>query len=250
MTQNIVVKKPRGDRSAGQKINCAFMRKVKDRAHDGGFLAAVLVFTMLLPVAHGLARVHDNAGFVNQAQIEATRQAVMNRNKKLQEQKVNKFDDYKMRMAILSRHNFPVMPRTNPLPRAKPNTLKTMRKQVLNSIAAETAIREGVPVRLFLALVHAESSFNPRARSPVGAIGLTQLMPATANELGVNPYDPIQNLTGGARYLRQQYERFGSWQMALAAYNAGPTRVARLGRIPNIRETKNYIRKIITMASL
>jgi len=79
---------------------------------------------------------------------------------------------------------------------------------------------------------------------------LTQLMPATARELGVNPHDPVQNLVGGARYLRSQFERFGSWQLALAAYNAGPTRVARLGRIPNIRETKNYVSKIITMASL
>jgi len=142
------------------------------------------------------------------------------------------------------------VPRVNPLPRAKPSQWRVRRTDALRATAADIATREGVPPELFLALVHAESSFNPKALSRVGAIGLTQLMPATARELGVNPHDPVQNLVGGARYLRSQFERFGSWQLALAAYNAGPTRVARLGRIPNITETKNYVSKIITMASL
>ena len=75
-------------------------------------------------------------------------------------------------------------------------------------------------------------------------------MPRTAKELGVDPTDPMENLDGGARYLRQQFERFGSWPLALAAYNAGPTRVAKLGRIPNIPETKTFVARVMRGAGL
>jgi len=115
-------------------------------------------------------------------------------------------------------------------------------------IAARIGEQNGVPGHIFAALVMTESGFDPAARSHVGAIGFAQLMPATARELGVDPYDPWQNLSGGARYLRVQFERFGNWQLALAAYNAGPTRVARLGRIPRIRETQDYVRKVLHRA--
>ena len=107
-----------------------------------------------------------------------------------------------------------------------------------------------IPPTLFLALIDAESRFDAKAVSPKGAIGLTQLMPGTAKALGVDPHDPKENLTGGARYLRQQYDRFGSWSLALAAYNAGPTRVARLGRIPNIPETKAFVARVLRDAGL
>lgn len=107
-----------------------------------------------------------------------------------------------------------------------------------------------IPQRVFLALINAESGFDQSAISPKGAIGLTQLMPATAKSLGVDPHDPQENLSGGARYLRQQYDRFGSWPLALAAYNAGPTRVARLGRIPNISETKAFVARVMRDAGL
>jgi len=83
-----------------------------------------------------------------------------------------------------------------------------------------------------------------RAVSPKGAIGLAQLMPATARMLGVDPWDPVQNLEGGARYLAAQYRRFGSWRLALAAYNAGPAAVARHGGVPPYRETRAYIAQI------
>jgi hypothetical protein len=111
--------------------------------------------------------------------------------------------------------------------------------------ARRIAVENGVDPDLFERLVQAESSFNPAARSGVGAQGLAQLMPATARELGVDPSDPLQNLQGGARYLRQQIDRFGNVPMALAAYNAGPTRVARVGGVPNIPETQNYVNKIM-----
>jgi len=87
----------------------------------------------------------------------------------------------------------------------------------------------GIPQDIWRGLIATESSYNPNAVSHMGAIGLTQLMPGTARELGVDPYDPFQNLDGGARYLSQQYERFGDWDLALAAYNTGPGTVQRHG---------------------
>lgn len=110
--------------------------------------------------------------------------------------------------------------------------------------AKSAARRHGVPEDLFLRLVQQESGWNPRAKSHKGAIGLAQLMPATARRLGVDPHNPQQNLEGGARYLRQQYDTFGSWRLALAAYNAGPKAVEKHGGVPPYRETRNYVRKI------
>jgi hypothetical protein len=107
------------------------------------------------------------------------------------------------------------------------------------------AQQEGVPVDLFLRMIGQESSWQPGAVSPKGASGLAQLMPGTARELGVDPTDPIQNMTGGARYLRQQLDTFGSPELALAAYNAGPGAVQKYGGIPPFKETQDYVRKIL-----
>lgn len=104
------------------------------------------------------------------------------------------------------------------------------------------AARYGLDPNLLTALVWTESAFRPDAVSPAGAIGLGQLMPGTAAGLGVDPNDPVANLDGAARYLRQQLDRFGSVDLALAAYNAGPGRVERSGGIPNIAETQAYVR--------
>ncbi len=91
-----------------------------------------------------------------------------------------------------------------------------------------------------------ESRWHEAARSPVGARGLAQLMPGTARELGVDPDDPLANLEGGARYLRQQLDRFdGDLEKALAAYNAGPGRVEQAGGVPRIRETQKYVAAIM-----
>ncbi len=119
----------------------------------------------------------------------------------------------------------------------------------LAQIAGEIAEAHDIPPALFVALIEAESGFDPDAVSVKGAIGLTQLMPATAEELGVDPEDPVQNMTGGARYLAAQYQRFGAWDLALAAYNAGPSRVARLGGIPDFPETRAFIARVLGNAS-
>lgn len=112
--------------------------------------------------------------------------------------------------------------------------------------AIETAAtRHGIDPRLLAALVKAESGFRQEARSHAGAIGLAQLMPGTARGLGVDPYNPIENLEGGARFLKSMKDQFGSDELALAAYNAGPGRVQRAGGIPDIRETRNYVPKVM-----
>ena len=113
-------------------------------------------------------------------------------------------------------------------------------------LIASTARRHGLSVSLFTALVWQESGFKVRARSRVGAMGLTQLMPATARGLGVkNPWSASQNLNGGAKYLKQQLRRFGSARLALAAYNAGPGAVSRYRGVPPYTETRNYVKRIL-----
>lgn len=112
-------------------------------------------------------------------------------------------------------------------------------------LARQKALKYGLDPDLFVRQIQAESSFNPNAVSPAGAIGLGQLMPATARELGVDPSNPDQNLEGAARYMRQQLDSFGDYGLALAAYNAGPSRVQKAGGIPNITETQNYVSKIM-----
>lgn len=111
-------------------------------------------------------------------------------------------------------------------------------------MARRAARKHGVPEDLFLRLVQQESNWNPEAQSHKGAIGLAQLMPDTARRLGVDPKVPKQNLEGGARYLAKQFRKFGSWRLALAAYNAGPQAVKKYGGIPPYEETQTYVRKI------
>lgn len=101
----------------------------------------------------------------------------------------------------------------------------------------------GIEPAVIAAIIEQESGGNPNANSPAGAIGLMQLMPRTAEELGVNPYDPTQNIEGGTKYLAIQLKRFGSLEMALAAYNAGPGNVLN-SRYLYISETQNYIRNV------
>lgn len=120
------------------------------------------------------------------------------------------------------------------------------REAIYLPLIQEAEFRHGLPPRLLQALIWAESRFNPLAVSPAGAAGLAQLMPATARELGVtNRHNPEQNIDGGARYLRQMLDRFGSVHLALAAYNAGPGAVKKAGGIPRNRETPGYVQSVL-----
>lgn len=112
-------------------------------------------------------------------------------------------------------------------------------------VAKAAARKHGVPEDLFLRLVQQESGWNALAVSTKGATGLAQLMPGTAELMGVDINDPKENLEGGAKYLRKMYDRFGSWKLALAAYNAGPEAVDTADGVPDYEETQNYVAVIL-----
>ncbi|MDQ0840121.1 lytic transglycosylase domain-containing protein [Sphingomonas faeni] len=119
-----------------------------------------------------------------------------------------------------------------------------MRRAAYYGMMSAVACEQGIPTGLFDAMIIRESNYNPIATSTANAYGLAQLMPGTAVGLGVDRYDPLQNMRGGARYLRQQLDRFGRVHLALAAYNAGPGSV-RGGMVPRITETQAYVSNII-----
>ena len=116
-----------------------------------------------------------------------------------------------------------------------------------DDVIEERSAAHGVRPELVRAVIQVESAFNPRARSVKGAMGLMQLMPDTAADLGVtNPFDPEQNIRGGVAYLRSLLDRFnGNEELALAAYNAGPGAVTKYGsKVPPYRETREYVQKV------
>ena len=122
--------------------------------------------------------------------------------------------------------------------------------QSLDTIFQKAAKQYDVPVSLLKAIGKAESNFNPEAVSSAGAQGVMQLMPATAQSLGVtNPFDAEQNIMGGAKYIKQMLDRYdGDVKLALAAYNAGSGNVAKYGGIPPFAETQNYVKKVMAYA--
>ena len=130
-----------------------------------------------------------------------------------------------------------------PVVRLKPAPSAKMIHQTI----ADTSQQHRVDPALVRAVIKAESSFNAGAVSRKGAMGLMQLMPQTALSLNLtNPYDPQQNISGGVRHLRYLLDRFqGNVPLALAAYNAGETRVSRESRVPRIGETREYVRRVL-----
>jgi soluble lytic murein transglycosylase-like protein len=124
--------------------------------------------------------------------------------------------------------------------------VRARRGSEFDTIIDDHARAQGLSPVLVRAVIEAESAFNPRAVSRVGAMGLMQLMPGTARDLGVSdPFDPSENIRGGTTYLRALLDRFdGDVRLALAAYNAGPGAVERYDNVPPYRETRNYVAKI------
>jgi soluble lytic murein transglycosylase-like protein len=122
----------------------------------------------------------------------------------------------------------------------------TSRSAAFDDYIEVHAASQGVSPDLVRAVIQVESAFNPEAVSPKGAMGLMQLMPATARELDVdNPFHPEDNIRGGVAYLRQLLDRYdGNVELALAAYNAGPGSVAKYGTVPPYRETQDYVKKV------
>ena len=118
-----------------------------------------------------------------------------------------------------------------------------------DGLIVQSALQYGVPSSLIKAVVLAESGVNPKAISHAGAQGLMQLMPPTAGDLGVkNPFDPAENIDGGSRYLAKMLDLFnGDRRLALAGYNAGPNRVRRIMAVPDIEETKTYVKRVMAL---
>lgn len=131
----------------------------------------------------------------------------------------------------------------------KPASLpENLDKKEITKLIEKYSKENGLDTSLVNAVIQTESSFDSKAVSHAGAQGLMQLMPMTAQKLGVeNPFDPEQNISGGTKYLRNLINKFNSVELGLAAYNAGPENVNKYGGIPPFNETQNYVKKVLDL---
>jgi soluble lytic murein transglycosylase len=133
------------------------------------------------------------------------------------------------------------------LTKKPPLTISRYSSSVYDEMISEASQKHGVSFPLLKAVIKVESDFNPRAVSRAGALGLMQIMPENAKAFGMrDPFDPRENILTGTQYFRELLERFnGKLQLALAAYNAGPSVVDRYNRIPPIKETEDYVERVM-----
>lgn len=152
------------------------------------------------------------------------------------------------RDGIIHLSNVPADPRYKPVRLDRPTRQFPIPASQLNPMISRNARRHGIHPALLRAVIKAESNFIPTAVSHAGAQGLMQLMPKTARSLKVHdPFDPEQNVNGGSKHLRKLLDRYhGDVTLALAAYNAGVMAVDRYNALPPIRETRHYVRKVLT----
>ncbi len=132
-----------------------------------------------------------------------------------------------------------------------PNLARITNLNDYDAAFTSAAENTGLPAELIKAVAVAESRMNPKAVSRAGARGLMQLIPSTAQHMGVSDtFDPIQSIAGGAAYLAKQVKAFGSYELALAAYNAGPNAVVKYAGVPPYRETETYVARVIGLYEL
>ena len=128
------------------------------------------------------------------------------------------------------------------------NKVQAATSHEIKDIIVKTAVSMGVDPCVVLSIAKQESNFQNHKQNASGAVGVFQLMPSTARKIGVNPYDLNDNIKGGIMYYQMMYKKFGSMDLALAAYNAGPGNVAKYKGVPPFRETHRFINTIKTNA--
>jgi|GEM_PF-5762526 len=186
----------------------------------------------------GEVKIELKAATKIKAKVEAKAETEIKNEIKAAEQPVAAAASIEQNVAVISAAPAPAPKPASPAPAAK-SPVGDIKKMIV-----DVALSMGVDPYVALSIAKLESGFDQSKRNPSGAIGLFQLMPGTARFLGVNPHIASENIKGGILYYKQMYKRYGSMDLALAAYNAGPGNVAKYGGIPPFRETQAFVTKV------